>query len=335
MTTKSKRILTGDRPTGNLHIGHYFGALKNRVEMQHEYETYVLIADVQALTDNFEHPEKVAANVREVFLDNLAAGIDPEKTTVYIQSLIPETAELTVLFSNLVTVSRLQRNPTVKTEIAQKREIFGDSVTFGFLGYPISQAADITVVRGNLVPVGEDQLPVIEQAREIIQKFNRIYGEVFPLPEAKLGKVRRVKGLDGNTKMGKSLNNAIYLVDKPEEVQKKVMSAVTDPQKIRKDDPGHPEVCTIFEYHKLFSEEDIPIIEQECVAGTRGCVDCKKHLAGNINAFLEPIQERRKQFEDKPKLVDELLQEGTKKAKKEAEKTMELVREKMKIDYFK
>ena len=202
-----KRILTGDRPTGRLHIGHYFGSLKNRLELQEnpEYEQFILIADVQALTDNFNNPEKVRKNVREVAIDYLSVGIDPNKTTIYIQSMIPETAELTVFYSNLVTIARLQRNPTVKTEIAQKKELFGESVTYGFLGYPVSQAADITTFEGELVPVGEDQEPLIEQCREIVRKFNSIYGEILKEPKAVLSKSKRIKGLDGNEKMGKSL----------------------------------------------------------------------------------------------------------------------------------
>jgi len=201
---EKKRILTGDRPTGRLHIGHYFGSLKTRVEMQNSgsYDPYILIADVQALTDNFNNPEKVRKNVREVAMDYLACGIDPEKTTIYIQSMIPEVAELTVFYSNLVTIARLQRNPTVKTEIAQKKELFGESVTYGFLGYPVSQAADITCFEGELVPVGEDQLPLIEQCREIVRKFNSIYGEVLTEPEPVLSSRKRIKGLDGNEKMG-------------------------------------------------------------------------------------------------------------------------------------
>ena len=202
-----KRVLTGDRPTGRLHIGHYFGSLKKRVEMQNsgEYDMYILIADVQALTDNFNNPEKVRKNVRELMLDYLTCGIDPEKTTIYIHSMIPETAELTIYYSNLVTIARLQRNPTVKTEIAQKKELFGESVTYGFLGYPVSQAADITTFEGELVPAGEDQEPLVEQCREIVRKFNSIYGDVLVEPKIVLSNGKRIKGLDGNEKMGKSL----------------------------------------------------------------------------------------------------------------------------------
>ena len=334
---EKKRILTGDRPTGRLHIGHYFGSLKTRVEMQNsgKYDPYILIADVQALTDNFNNPEKVRKNVREVMLDYLSIGIDPEKTTIYIQSMIPEVAELTIFYSNLVTIARLERNPTVKTEIAQKREIFGESVTYGFLGYPVSQAADITCFEGELVPVGEDQLPLIEQCREIVRKFNSIYGEVLTEPEAVLSSAKRIKGLDGNEKMGKSLGNAIYLSDTPEEITKKVMSAVTDPNRIRKDDKGNPDVCMVAYYHNLFTnKEDCKRVCEECKAGARGCVACKKELAKNIIDFLEPMREKRKYYEDRPELVDKLLIEGTRKARETAKETMKKVKKAMRLDYF-
>ena len=334
---KKKRIVTGDRPTGRLHIGHYFGSLKNRVKMQEtgEYEPYILVADVQALTDNFNNPEKVRKNVREVVMDYLSVGIDPEKTTIYIQSMIPEVAELTVFYSNLVTIARLERNPTVKTEIAQKRELFGESVTYGFLGYPVSQAADITALSGELVPVGEDQLPLIEQCREIVRKFNSIYGDVLVEPEAVLSKEKRIKGLDGNEKMGKSLGNAIYLSDSEEEVNKKVMSAVTDPNRIKKDDLGDPDVCMVSYYHKLFSsKEECKAVCEECRAGKRGCVACKKQLAKNINETLEPMREKRKYYEERPELIDEILIKGTEKARQTAKETMKKIKQAMKLDYF-
>ena len=334
---EKKRILTGDRPTGRLHIGHYFGSLKKRVEMQNSglYDMYILIADVQALTDNFNNPEKVHKNVRELAMDYLSCGIDPEKTTIYIQSMIPETAELTIYYSNLVTIARLERNPTVKTEIAQKREIFGESVTYGFLGYPVSQAADITTFDGELVPVGEDQLPLIEQCREIVRKFNSIYGDVLKEPEAVLSSGKRIKGLDGNEKMGKSLGNAIYLSDSEEEITKKVMSAVTDPQRIKKDDVGNPDVCMVYYYQKLFTEnKQVENICKECKAGTRGCVACKKELAQNIIDTLRPIREKRKYYEEHPELVDKILMEGTAKARKTAQETMKKVKKAMKLDYF-
>ena len=334
---KKKRIVTGDRPTGRLHIGHYFGSLKNRVIMQEtgEYEPYILVADVQALTDNFNNPEKVRKNVREIVMDYLSVGINPDKTTIYIQSMIPEVAELTVFYSNLVTIARLERNPTVKTEIAQKRDIFGESVTYGFLGYPVSQAADITALEGTVIPVGEDQLPLIEQCREIVRKFNSIYGDVLVEPEAILSKEKRIKGLDGNEKMGKSLGNAIYLSDSVEEVNKKVMSAVTDPNRIKKDDLGNPDICMVSYYHKLFStDEECKTVCEECRAGKRGCVACKKQLAKNINATLDPIREKRKYYEERPELVDEILIKGTEKARNTAKETMKKVKKAMKLDYF-
>ena len=332
-----KRILTGDRPTGKLHIGHYFGSLQKRVELQNSglYDPYILIADVQALTDNFNNPEKVRKNVREVILDYLSVGIDPTKTTIYIQSMIPEIAELTVFYSNLVTIARLERNPTVKTELAQKREVFGESVTYGFLGYPVSQAADITAFEGALVPVGEDQLPLIEQCREIVRKFNSIYGEVLVEPEAVLSSGKRIKGLDGNEKMGKSLGNAIYLSDTEEEIRKKVMGAVTDPKRIKKDDKGNPDICMVSYYHQLFStKEECKKVCEECKAGTRGCVGCKKQLINNIVTYLKPIQERRKYYEQRPELVDKILIEGTKKAQSVAKQTMKKVKKAMRLDYF-
>ena len=322
-----KRILTGDRPTGKLHIGHYFGSLKTRVEMQDnpEYDPFILIADVQALTDNFNNPEKVRKNVREVAIDYLSVGIDPKKTTIYVQSMIPETAELTVYYSNLVTIARLQRNPTVKTEIAQKKDLFGESVTYGFLGYPVSQAADITTFEGELVPVGEDQLPLIEQCREIVLKE----------PKAVLSNSKRIKGLDGNEKMGKSLGNAIYLSDSEEEITRKVMSAVTDPARIKKDDPGNPEVCMVAYYHNLFTKpEDVKTVCEECKAGKRGCVACKKQLAQNIIEELRPIREKRAYYEAHPEEVDKILIEGTEKARKVAKETMKKVKKAMMLDYF-
>ena len=332
-----KRILTGDRPTGKLHIGHYFGSLKKRVEMQEsgQYDMFILIADVQALTDNFNNPEKVRKNIRELAMDYLACGIDPEKTTIYIQSMIPETAELTIYYSNLVTIARLERNPTVKTEIAQKRELFGESVTYGFLGYAVSQAADITTFQGELVPAGEDQEPLIEQCREIVRKFNNIYGDVLVEPKIVLSEGKRIKGLDGNEKMGKSLGNAIYLSDSEEEITKKVMSAVTDPNRIKKDDLGNPDICMAAYYHNLFSKkEEVKTVCEECKAGKRGCVACKKQLASNIIETLRPIREKREYYENHPEEVDKILIEGTEKAQKVAKETMKKVKEAMKLNYF-
>ena len=332
-----KTILTGLRPTGNLHLGHYFGAGQNYVKLQNDYDFYLEIADVQALTDNFNNPEKVRKNVYEITKDLLAIGMDPDKAQIFIQSKIPEIAELTVYYSNLVTVARLERNPTVKTEIAQKKELFGndgESITYGFLGYPVSQAADITAFDGEKIPVGDDQLPLIEQCREIVRKFNSIYGETLKEPEQVLSNVTRVKGLDGNDKMGKSLGNAIYLVDDEETISKKVMGAVTDPNKIKKDDPADPDVCMVYYYHKLVNNDDnVKKICSECKNGSRGCVQCKRELIAAMNEFLTPIKEKRKYYDEHPEVVDKILKEGTEAAKAKAEEQMKKVRKAMKIDY--
>ncbi|MEJ6950948.1 tryptophan--tRNA ligase [Natronospora cellulosivora (SeqCode)] len=328
---KLKRILTGDRPTGKLHLGHYVGTLKNRVKLQHEYDTFLIIADVQALTTNFEKPEQLSNDIRQVAKDYLAAGIDPEITTILVQSLIPEIAELTVFFSMIVTVNQLQHNPTIKSESAQ----YGyNDMTYGFLGYPVSQAADITFCKADLVPVGSDQLPHVEQTRKIARKFNQLYAPVFPEPEALIGDFPRLVGIDGKNKMSKSLNNAIFLSDSVKEVESSIRKAKTDPARIRKDDPGHPEVCTVFEYHKAFNKEGIPEIEESCKAGTIGCVACKKNLSNKINELLEPMRERRVKYDNNPNLVDEILIEGTKKARKIGKQTLAEVREAMHLDYF-
>ena len=332
---KSKRILTGDRPTGNMHIGHYFGSLLSRVDLQDKFDTYILIADVQALTDNFNNPEKVRKNVNEILLDQLSVGIDPNKATFFVQSMIPEIPELTIYYSNLVTMARLERNPTIKTEIAAKKEVFGESVTYGFIGYPVSQAADITAFKGEIVPVGDDQLPLIEQAREIVRKFNSIYGEgVLKEPVAVISKNSRIRGLDGGIKMGKSLGNALYLVDTPEIVKEKVMLAKTDPARIKKDDPGHPEVCAVYYYHNLFTDkEECKNICAECKAGKRGCVACKRQLIDSINKTLDPIREKRAYYEARPNEVKEILFSGTDRARMTAKETLREVKKAMMLDY--
>ena len=332
-----KQILTGLRPTGNLHLGHYFGAIENWVLLQDKYTSFFEIADVQALTDNFNNPEKVRISVKEMTKDLLACGIDPSKATIFIQSMIPEIADLTIYFSNFVTIARLYRNPTIKTEISQKKVLFGgdgEGVTYGFLGYPVSQAADITIFDGTLIPVGEDQLPLIEQTREIIRKFNNVYGETFLEPEGLLTKNIRIKGLDGNEKMGKSLGNAIYLVDDEETISKKVMSAITDPNKIKKDDKANPDVCMVYYYHKLVNKDNIETICSECKSGSRGCVACKKELINSLVEFLKPIQDRRKEYENNPLLVDKILIEGTNHARIVASAKMAKVKKNMQINYF-
>ena len=322
---KKKIILTGDRPTGSLHIGHFCGALKNRVALQDKYKTFIIIADIQGLTDNFNNPEKIRKNVYEVVMDNLAVGIDPKKSVIFIQSLIPEIAELTILYSNLVTVARLQGNPTVKEEIQQKKELFKNSVTYGFLGYPISQAADITAFQADLVPVGEDQLPVIEQTREIVRKFNQTYGETLKLPKAILGNFPRVLGLDGR-KMGKSLNNAIFLKDSPKMIREKIKKALTGKN-------GGRNLLNLLEQ---FSDDEKIIkefnseYEKEEIKYSK----LKPFLAESIIDTLKPIQEKRKYYENNPKLVRQILLEGTEKAKEVTRQTMKEVRSAIGINYF-
>ena len=328
---KEKRILTGDRPTGKLHLGHYVGSLQNRVKLQHEYDTFLIIADVQALTTNFEKPENLSQDVMQVAEDYLAVGIDPDEVTILVQSMIPELAELTVYFSMIVTVNQLRRNPTIKSEAGQ----YGyEEMTYGFLGYPVSQAADITFCNADLVPVGEDQVPHIEQTRKIVRKFNQLYAPVFKEPEALVGDFPRLTGLDGEHKMSKSLNNAVYLNDSAEVVHDKIMDAVTDPARIRADDPGHPEVCTVFEYHQAFNESEADEIEERCRAGTIGCVACKKRLIKALNETLEPMRERRAKYKDDPEKIEEILISGTKKARIIARETIKKVKTAMQIDYF-
>lgn len=331
-----KRILTGDRPTGRLHLGHYVGSLKNRVKLQDEYETYIMLADVQALTDNFEHPEKLAENIREVVLDYLSVGIDPAKSTIFVQSKIPEIAELTVFFMNLVTLARLQRNPTVKDEMKQKG--FGANVPVGFLAYPISQAADITFIKADLVPVGVDQLPMVEQTREIVRKFNDLYGKVLVEPEALVGEVERLPGTDGKAKMSKSLGNVINLSDSSEEVKKKVMAMYTDPKRVHGDEPGEVEGNPVFVYLDAFAEhgdpEKIEDLKRRYREGSVGDVEVKGYLVEVLEKFLEPIRSMRKEFEEKPDFVETILKEGTERARLEARQTLDEVRRAMKINYF-
>jgi len=332
---KKKRILTGDRPTGRLHLGHFVGSLSNRVKLQNEYDEYVLIADVQALTTNFDHPDKLSNDVRQVAVDNLACGINPDVATIVVQSMIPEITELTIYFSMFTTVASLERNPTIKQEI--KVLNLKDNVMYGFLGYPISQAADITVFKANLVPVGEDQLPIIEQTREIVRKFNRLYSDVLVEPKAMVGSVGRLVGTDGQNKMSKSLGNVIYLSDSSEEIISKVSKMFTDPAKIKLSDKGHPDKCPVHMYHKAFNNDTnmIEQIKKDCVSGQLGCVECKRKLSAVLNEFLNPIRDKRRVYEEAPKKIDEILIEGTKKARKIAVSTLEEVRAAMKINYFK
>lgn len=336
-----KVILTGDRPTGKLHIGHYVGSLKNRVELQNsgEFETFIMIADAQALTDNAKNPEKVRENVLEVALDYLAAGIDPSKTTIFIQSQIPQLPELAMFYANLVSISRLERNPTVKTEIKQKN--FGEGVPSGFVFYPISQAADITVFKATHVPAGEDQLPMIELTREISRSFNQTYGvDLLVEPEiilSKEGIERRLPGINGmNAKMSKSLNNGIYLADSFEEMRAKVMKMYTDPDHIRVEDPGKIEGNVVFAYLDVFAEDKEKVAEMKAhyQKGGLGDVAVKKYLVEEMDKVLKPIRERREELAKNPEAIYEILRKGSKKAEKVAAKTLKELKQAMKIDYF-
>ncbi len=329
MSEGKKRILTGDRPTGNLHLGHYVGSLANRVKLQEEYESYIIIADVQALTTHWEKDENLKRDVFQITSDYLAAGINPELSTIFIQSMIPEIHELTMYYSMFTTVNVLRHNPTVKSEAAQHG--FKD-MTYGFLGYPVSQAADISIFKAHLVPVGEDQIPHIELARRIVRRFNDLYKPVLIEPEALIGDVPRLIGLDGKAKMSKSLNNAIFLSDTPDEIWQKVRNAITDPARIRKTDPGHPEVCTVYEYQRVFNPEEIEEIENDCRQGHIGCVSCKKKLSEKINQLLEPMRERREKYNNES--IREILMESSKKAHQTALDTMAEVRAAMGINYL-
>ncbi|MBQ1681362.1 MULTISPECIES: tryptophan--tRNA ligase [Agathobacter] len=345
----SKIILTGDRPTGRLHIGHYVGSLRRRVELQNSGEfdkIYIMIADAQALTDNFDNPEKVRQNIIEVALDYLSAGLDPAKSNLFIQSQISELTELTFFYANLVTVSRLERNPTVKSEIQMRG--FERSLPVGFFTYPISQAADITAFKATTVPVGEDQLPMIEQTREIVRKFNSIYDEVLVEPDVLLPENEaclRLPGVDGNAKMSKSLGNAIYLADDSETVRKKIMSAYTDPTHLQVSDPGHVEGNVVFTYLDAFStkehfEEYLPDyacldeLKEHYTRGGLGDVKVKKFLVNVMEETLAPLRARRKEFEKDIPGVYEILKAGTEVARETAAQTLAEVKRAMKINYF-
>jgi tryptophanyl-tRNA synthetase len=343
-----KIILTGDRPTGPLHIGHYIGSLKNRVKLQNEPDIekmYVMIADSQALSDNFDNPKKIQDNLYEVAIDYLSVGIDPEKVNIFIQSGVDELTTLTYYYMNLVTVSRLQRNPTIKTEIKQRG--FETSLPAGFLSYPVSQAADITAFHANVIPVGDDQLPLLEQTNEIVDTFNRIYGDTLTRCEAYLNKneiAQRLPGLDGNAKMSKSLGNCIYLKDDSETVKKKVMSMYTDPDHLKVEDPGKIEGNMVFLYLDVFATDDqikkyseynsLSEMKSKYQEGGLGDVAIKNVLYEVIEEILTPIREKRKYYEENIDLVKEILEKGTMEAKKDASKTLKEVKKAIGIDYF-
>ena len=345
----SKIILTGDRPTGRLHVGHYVGSLKERVKLQNSgdyVEIYIMIADAQALTDNAEHPEKVRQNIMNVALDYLACGIDPEKSHIFIQSMVPELTELTFYYMNLVTVSRVQRNPTVKAEIQQRN--FEASIPVGFFCYPISQAADITAFRATTVPVGEDQMPMIEQCKEIVHKFNSVYGETLTEPEIVLPSNKsclRLPGIDGKAKMSKSLGNCIYLSDEEADIKKKVMSMFTDPNHLRVEDPGQVEGNPVFIYLDAFCKDEyfaeflpdynnLDELKAHYQRGGLGDVKVKKFLNNVLQAELRPIRERRKEWEQKLPEVYEILKEGSRVAEAKAAETLRDVKASMRINYF-
>lgn len=331
-------ILTGDRPTGQLHLGHYVGSLKKRVEMQADENNQmnIMIADVQALTDNAKNPEKVSKNVLEVALDYLAVGLDPKRSTLFIQSQIPQLAELMMYYMNLVTVARVKRNPTVKSEIEQKK--FGESVPTGFFVYPISQAADITAFKANLVPVGEDQKPMLEQTQEIVHTFNSTYGEVLVEPKAVLPEkgMGRLPGIDGNGKMSKSLNNGIYLADDADTIKKKVMSMYTDPNHIHVEDPGQVEGNMVFTYLDVFGKDKAYIeeLKEHYRRGGLGDVKIKRYLIDVLEAELAPIRARRLEFSKDPQAVMEMLRQGSLQAEKVAAATLDDVKKAMGIQYF-
>ncbi len=335
-----KTILTGDRPTGPLHLGHYAGSLRNRVALQDEYQTFILIADVQALTDNYERPEILRENIREVVLDYLAVGLDPQKCAFVVQSQVPQIAELTVFYLNLVTLARVERNPTVKTEIEQK---FGSEVPMGFLCYPVSQAADITAFGADLVPVGDDQKPMIELTREIVQRFNFLYGETLAKPEGLYAQVSRLPGTDGQAKMGKSLGNAINLSDDAKTLQQKVMGMFTDPNRVTGREPGNVEGNPVFTYHEAFNPDKARVEElkemyrkggeNEKGKPLLGDVTVKRELVQVLEELLSPIRARREELARDESLVWDVVREGTRRGRERAEAVMQGVRAAMKINY--
>lgn len=323
-----KRILTGDRPTGKLHLGHYVGSLVSRVALQHQYDTMILVADVQALTTHFARPELIYDSIYEVTMDNLSVGLDPEKVTFVQQSQVPSIAELTLFYSMFVTCNQLSHNPTIKTEAKN----YGyTEMTYGFLGYPVSQTADITFCNADLVPVGEDQLPHIELSRKIVRKFNEQYGTSITEPEAKVSTVGRLCGLDGNSKMGKSLGNAIYLSDPADVINQKVRNAVTDTNRISVKIPGNPDVCTVYTYQKTFNPDEAPNICSMCKNAQIGCVACKKLLAEKLNSILDPMREKRSYYEQHRDLVRQFIVDGTARANAIGKENLDQIKQKMHV----
>lgn len=334
---EKKRILTGDRPTGRLHLGHYCGSLKSRAALQDEYEEFILIADVQALTTHFEKPELIYDSIYQITMDNLSVGLDPEKVTFIQQSQVPSIHVLTMFYSMITTCNHLLINPTIKTEARSygfqddNREYDFSKLTYGFLGYPVSQTADITFCNADLVPVGEDQVPHIEYSRRLVRRFNEMYGTSIKEPEYKLSQVSRLCGLDGNTKMGKSLGNAIYLSDTPDEVWKKIRNAKTDTNRISVKTPGNPDVCSVYAYHKAFNEEGVEDVRCKCTSAGMGCVECKKILAARMNEILDPIREKRRYYEEHKSDVRDIIKAGTAKANEIGNRNLDEIMDKMHI----
>ena len=327
------RILTGDRPTGRLHLGHYVGTLQNRVRLQDEYRCFFIIADLHVLTTKYEDLHEVGQNVRELVLDYLSVGIDPKKSTIYLQSLVPEVTELFTIFSMLVSVPRLQRVPTLKEVM---RDLSIRTASLGLLSYPVLQAADILMVRANLVPVGKDQASHVEVTREVAQRFNQLYGNVFPIPEALIGDVPTLPGTDGRAKMSKSLDNAIYLSDDPETVRRRVMGMYTDPTRLRATDPGHVEGNPVFTYHDVFNpdKEEVAELKERYRAGRVGDVEVKQRLARALIEFLEPIRERRRRYEQEADLIEQIVSQGSREARREAQLTLAAAKKAMGLRYF-
>jgi len=324
---QKKRILSGMRPTGKLHIGHYVGALENWVKLQDEYQNFHLIADYHVLTTNLDTKD-IYENTIQMLIDWLASGLDPVKSPMFRQSRIKQHTELNLILSMLITVNRLERNPTVKE---QARDLKIETIIYGHLGYPVLQAADILLYKGNYVPVGEDQVPHVEISREIARHFNNQYGNVFPEPEPLLTRFSRLPGTDGGAKMSKSLGNTILLSDEPEIIKAQLKKAVTDPQKIKKGDPGNPDICLIFDYHKKFNPAGVKEIEVGCRSGALGCVDCKMNCAAKISDFFAPVREKRKHYEKNINEVKDILNDGEKRASVIAGQTMDEVHQKMKL----
>jgi len=330
MADNKKLILSGNRPTGRLHLGNFTGALENWVALQDQFKCFFMVADWHVLTTDYQHTESIPVNTREMVIDWISAGLDPDTSTIFVQSHVKEHAELYLLFAMLVTQARLERNPTLKEQIRDLKLESEEGISYGHLGYPVLQASDILIYRAHTVPVGEDQLPHIEITREIARKFNRVFGDLFPVPEGKLTSFARFPGLDGK-RMSKSLGNTIELADSPEEIDRKIRRAFTDPQRKRRDDPGRPAVCLIYTYWKKFAPQQAAEIHEGCTTAGLGCVDCKKRAGEAIADYLAPLRDKRRALESKPSAIDEIIAAGDSAARQRAVETLETVRERMHI----